>query len=63
MKGGRYLIYHYGGATAATAVAASVASPGSTAATPATPPAAEDPVTDGDCLEVTDYDPLTPEHD
>uniref|UniRef100_A0A8C9KWI8 Mitochondrial pyruvate carrier n=1 Tax=Phocoena sinus TaxID=42100 RepID=A0A8C9KWI8_PHOSS len=44
-------------------VAASVASPGSTAATPATTPAAEDPVTDGDCLEVTDYDPLTPEHD
>eukprot|EP00069_Balaena_mysticetus_P010731 bmy_06992T0 len=53
MQGGRYLIYHYGGATAATAAAASVASPGSTAATPATPattPAAEDPVTDGDCL-------------
>ncbi|KAB0405988.1 hypothetical protein E2I00_014598 [Balaenoptera physalus] len=63
MQGGRYLIYHYGGATAATAAAASVASPGSTAATPATTPAAEDPVTDGDCLEVTDYDPLTPEHD
>ncbi|XP_058906199.2 mitochondrial pyruvate carrier 1-like protein [Kogia breviceps] len=60
MQGNRYLIYHYGGTTAATAAAASVASPGSTAATR---PAAEDPVTDGDCLEVADYDPLTPEHD
>ncbi|XP_043751250.1 mitochondrial pyruvate carrier 1-like protein [Cervus elaphus] len=54
MQAGRYLIHHYGGGTAAaTTAAVSAASATSADSTAATTPAAQDPVADSDCREIS----------